>query len=396
MTFGNEGARVLFVVNAHEFTAAHRLPLLCGAQAAGFQVEAVAPGSSPAARRLEREGFVTHPIRLSRRGLRVWEEWGAVRELTSLYRRLAPDLVHHATIKPVIYGTMAARRAGSPAVVNAITGLGYVYTGSDWRSRLLRPVVNSLYRHALGYANQRIIFQNSDDQAVLQRIGAVTPDQAALIPGSGVDVAAFTPAPEPEGDPLVVLPARLLWDKGLREFVDAARILRAEGSRVRFTLVGGLDEGNPSGSAEADIRRWVQEGVVEWWGASDDMPSVYRAAHVVALPSYREGLPKVVIEASACGRPVVTTDAPGCRDAVVDGETGYLVPVRDSQALAARIRTLLESRELRQRLGEAGRRLVVERFSTECVVEATLKVYDELLAQSRPEGGKVRPRARAS
>jgi len=388
--------RLLFVVNAHEFTAAHRLPLLRGAQAAGFQVEAVAPRGSPAAERLDREGFITHPIRLSRRGLRVWDEWGAIREMTSLYRRLEPDLVHHATIKPVIYGTMAARRAGSPAVVNAITGLGYVYTGSDWRSRLLRPVVNSLYRHALGYDRQRVIFQNSDDQTVLQRIGAVTPDQAVLIPGSGVDVAAFTPAPEPEGDPLVVLPARLLWDKGLREFVDAARILRAEGSQARFALVGGLDEGNPSGIAEADIRSWVQEGVVEWWGASDDMPSVYQAAHVVALPSYREGLPKVVIEASACGLPVVTTDAPGCRDAVVGGETGYLVPVRDPQALAARIRTLLESRELRQRMGEAGRRLVVEHFSTERVVEATLKVYDELLARTSRKDGRAPSRAPAS
>lgn len=388
-------ARLLFVVNAHEFTAAHRLPLLRGAQAAGFQVEAVAPGGSPAAERLEREGFVTHPIRLSRRGLRVWEEWGAVRELTRLYRRLAPDLVHHATIKPVIYGTMAARRAGSPVVVNAITGLGYVYTGSGWRSRLLRPVVDALYRYALGYARQRIIFQNFDDQAVLQRIGAMTPDQAVVIPGSGADVATFTPAPEPEGDPLVVLPARLLWDKGVGEFVGAARILRKEGLRARFALVGGLDEGNPSGIAEADIRRWFQEGVVEWWGPSDDMPGVYRAANVVVLPSYREGLPKVVIEASACGRPVVTTDAPGCRDAVVDGETGYLVPVRDAQALAARIRTLLESRDLRQRMGEAGRRLVVERFSTERVVEATLKVYDELLAGARPKDGKAMPRAPA-
>ena len=380
MNPGSEGARLLFVVNAHEFTAAHRLPLLRGAQTAGFEVQAVAPGGSPAAERLEREGFVTHPVRLSRRGLRVWEEWGALRELTRLYRRLAPDLVHHATIKPVLYGTLAARRAGRPAVVNAITGLGYVYTGTDWRSRLLRHGVDALYRRALRYSPQRIIFQNRDDWAVLQDIGAVDPEQAVLIPGSGVDVATFNPAPEAEGPPVVVLPARLLRDKGVDEFVAAARALHARGMEARFVLVGGLDTGNPAGIAEAEVRGWVEEGVVEWWGQVDDMRTVYEAAHVVVLPSfYREGLPKVLLEAAASGRPVVTTDAPGCRDAVVDGETGYLVPVRDSAALAERIGELLADPDLRQRMGSAGRERAVREFSTEKVVADTLAVYQQLL-----------------
>lgn len=388
--------RVVFTVNAHEYTAAHRLPLLRAVRESGHEVEAVAPANSAALSRLRSEGFPAHAVNLNRRGLRVWEELGAINELRRLYMGLQPDLVHQATIKPVIYGTIAARRAGVPAVVNAITGLGYVYTGADLKSRMLRPVVNCLYRYAFRHGNQRFIFQNEDDRSVLEGLGAVSADESVLIPGSGVDVERFAPSPEPEGEPLVVLLARLLWDKGVGEFIDAARILRAEGPHARFALVGGLDEGNPSGIAEADIRRCVQDGVVEWWGASEDMPSIYRAAHVVVLPSYREGLPKVVIEGSACGRPVVTTDAPGCRDAVVDGETGYLVPVRDAQALAARIRTLLESRDLRQRMGEAGRRLVVERFSTERVVEATLKVYDELLARARPKDGKATPRAPAS
>ncbi|SFC96732.1 Glycosyltransferase involved in cell wall bisynthesis [Thiohalospira halophila DSM 15071] len=373
-------ARLLFVVNAHEFTAAHRLPLLRGAQAAGFKVEVVAPGGSPAAERLEGEGFVTHPVRLSRQGLRVWEEWGALRELTRLYRRLAPDLVHHATIKPVLYGTLAARRAGRPAVVNAITGLGYVYTGTDWRSRLLRHGVDALYRRALHYSPQRIIFQNRDDWAVLQDIGAVDPEQAVLIPGSGVDVATFTPAPEAEGPPVVVLPARLIRDKGVDEFVAAARALHAHGVEARFALVGGLDTGNPAGITEAEVRGWVEEGIVEWWGQVDDMRTVYEAAHVVVLPSYREGLPKVALEAGATGRPVITTDAPGCRDAVVDGETGYLVPVRDSVALAERIGDLLADPALRQRMGSAGRERVVHEFSTEKVVADTLAVYRQLLS----------------
>lgn len=389
------GARLLFVVNAHEFTAAHRLPLLHGAREVGYAVETVAPGGSPAADRLKQEGFAVHPVRLSRRGLRVWEELGALRELTRLYRRLAPDLIHHATIKPVLYGTMAARRAGCPAVVNAITGLGYVYTGTDWRSRVLRRGVDIFYRHALRYSCQRIIFQNTDDWSVLEGIGAVNPDQAVLIPGSGVDVNTFIPLPEGEEPLVVVLPARLIRDKGIGEFVAAARTLCARGVEARFALVGGLDTGNPAGISEAEVRQWVDEGAVEWWGQIEDMRSVYGAAHVVVLPSYyREGLPKVLLEASACARPVVTTDAPGCRDAVLDGETGFLVPPRDANSLAERIAELLADPGLRASMGRAGRRLVEARFSTERVVADTLAVYETLLGQRGGADQEKEPRGR--
>jgi glycosyltransferase involved in cell wall biosynthesis len=329
---------------------------------------------------LQREGFVVHPVRLSRRGLRLWEEWGALKELARLYRRLKPDLIHHATIKPVLYGTLAARWSGRPAVVNAITGLGFVYTATDWRSRMLRRVVDALYRWALRYPRQRIIFQNLDDRAVLEGIGAVDPTQAVLIPGSGVDVTTFSPAPEAEGSLLVVLPARLIHDKGVDEFVAAARNLQQRGVDARFALVGGLDTGNPAGIGEAQVQSWVDKGVVEWWGQVDDMRAVYQAAHVVVLPSfYREGLPKVLLEAASSGRPVVTTDSPGCRDAVSDGETGYLVPVRDSDALTERLHELLADSELRQRMGRAGRERAEREFATARVVTDTLAVYRELL-----------------
>ena len=238
MTAGGDRPRLLFVVNAHEYTAGHRLPLLAGAEEQGYCVEAVAPAGSPAQERLEMAGYTVHGIGLSRRGARIWEEVGAIRGLTRLYRRLQPVLVHHATIKPVIYGSLAARRAGVPAVVNAITGLGYVYTGTDWRARLLRRVVDPLYRRAFRHPNQRVIFQNSDDQAELTGIGAVRPEDSVLIPGSGVDVGRFTPQPEPAGPPLVLLPARMLWDKGVGEFVAAARRLREAGVEARFALAG--------------------------------------------------------------------------------------------------------------------------------------------------------------
>lgn len=376
--------RLLFIVNAHEFTAAHRLPLLRGAEAAGFSVAAVAPVGSPALKRLEREGFTTHAVRLSRRGLRAWEDVGSILELMRLYRRLKPDLVHHATIKPVIYGTLAARGSGKPAVVNAITGLGYVYTSSDWQASLLRLGVNALYRVAFRYSPQRIIFQNRDDSFVLRSIGAVGEDQSVLIPGSGVDMTTFTPTPEAEGVPVVVMAARLIWDKGVAQFVEAARLLQEKGVLARFVLVGELDIGNPTSIRDTDLQRWVDEGVVEWWGQVGDMRMVYEKSHIVVLPSYyREGLPKVLIEAAASARPTVSTDAPGCRDALIDGETGYLVPVRDSTSLAARIGDLLSDSELRRQMGRAGRELVEREFSTERVVSETLAVYESLLRDRR-------------
>ena len=372
--------RLLFVVNAHEYTASHRLPLLAGASALGYHVEAVAPACSPAQERLEAAGYKVHEIGLSRRGVRVWEEVAAIRSLTRLYRRLQPALVHHATIKPVLYGSLAARWAHVPAVVNAVTGLGYVYSGSGWRPRLLRKAVNPLYRFALRHPNMRVIFQNRDDWQALSDIGAIRDDVAVLIPGSGVDTAHFMPAPEPTETPMVVFVGRMIWDKGVREFVEAAKVVQARGIEARFVMVGGLDPGNPAAIPEPTLRQWVQDGTVEWWGEQSDMLAVYHAASLVVLPSYyREGLPKVLLEAAACGRPVVTTDAPGCRDAVIHGQTGFLVPVRDSVALAERMQKLVEDPALRAAMGRAGRIRAEKEFSTERVVAETLSVYEQLL-----------------
>ena len=377
----DEALYILFVVNAHAFTASHRLPLLKAVTNLGFKVEAVAPKGSPASQRLSSEGFIVHPISLSRRGLRVWEEWYSIRELVQLYRRLKPDLIHHATIKPVIYGSIAARSAGRPAIVNAITGLGSVYTSKNLKSRTLRICVDAMYRYALNYNPQRIIFQNRDDWTVLQKTGAVLTGQATLIPGSGVDVNHFVPTSEPDGRPIVALPARLIRDKGIDEFLAASRLLQDHQTNPRFVIIGGLDPGNPSAVTEGELQLWKREGTVEFWGQQDDMRDIYSKCNIVVLPSYREGLPKVLLEAGASGRPVVTTDVPGCRDVVVDGETGFIVPVRDPQALADRISKLLIDSKLRKSMGLAGRVRVEQNFSTERVITETLAIYDSLLKQ---------------
>lgn len=375
--------KAVFAVNAHEYTAAHRLPLLHAARGRGWQVIAIAPEASPALTRLENEGFPVEPLALSRRGIGPWDEVRAIRSLERLYRHLRPDLVHHATIKPVLYGTIAARRSGVPAVVNAITGLGYIYTANGLRSWALRRVVNPLYRFALRHPNQRIVFQNSDDWSVLKSIGAVHDSECVLIPGSGVDVEYFKAVPESKEVPLVVLPGRMLRNKGVFEFVEAARILKAQGTNARFALVGGLDPDNPSAIAEEVIKSWVNGGVVEWWGQVADMRSVYRDAHVVVLPSHREGMPKALLEASASCRPTIATDVPGCRDAVVDGVTGYLVPPDSPRALSERILRLVHSPEQRLSMGRSGRERAVECFSKKRIVTDTLAVYDELLAERR-------------
>lgn len=373
--------RILYVVNDAPFFLSHRLPLALAAQAAGYEVHVATP-DSPLAVVIQRHGLGFHAIRLHRSSTRVWKELRSIQSLVTLYRRLRPDLVHHVTIKPVLYGGLAARLTQVPAVVHAVSGLGHVFVAKGMGTSVLRTVVTRLYLLAFGHGNLKVIFQNPDDQALLKKMRLIRDDESVLIRGSGADMAVFTPQPEPEGVPVVVLAARMLWAKGVGEFVDAARSLREQKVPARFVLVGESDPGNPSAVPVWQLEQWHDSGLVEWMGACDDMPRVFREAHVVCLPSYREGLPKVLIEAAACGRPIVTTDAPGCREVVRHEENGLLVPPRDCIALAAALRRLILSPALREFLGRRGREIAVAEFSLEKVVDETLAVYQALLKQS--------------
>ncbi len=363
--------KVILFANTSWYLYNFRLPLARALRDRGVDVVLLAPPDDYAPR-LQAEGFRWLPAPLERRGMNPWREAVTVAALTRLYRREQPDLAHHFTLKPVLYGSLAARLAGLPRVVNAVTGLGYVFTGGGVQRHALRALVKAAYRGTV--RPTWTIFQNADDRDYFLSHGLAHPARMALIPSSGVDLTRFSPRPEPEGRPVVMLAARLLWDKGVAEFVQAAESLRRRGVSARFVLVGDTYDGNPSAVPRAQLRAWEAEGLVEWWGWQDDMPSVLAQAHVVCLPSYREGLPKTLIEAAALGRPVVTTDAPGCRDAVRDGETGLLVPVRDAAALAAALERLLTDPDLRRRMGQAGRRFAA-RFSVEGVVTDTLAVY---------------------
>lgn len=369
--------KLLFLVTEDWYFCSHRLPLARAAQAAGYEVVvATRVGRHGAA--ITAEGFKLIPVGLRRSGRNPWRELQAIAEILAIYRRERPDIVHHVALKPVLYGSLAARLARVTSVVNALAGMGFVFSSMSLQARLLRPLVAGALRWLLGAGNSLLILQNPDDRKMLVDSGVVVAKRTRLIRGSGVDIGSFVPSPQPGGVPLVMLPARMLRDKGVVEFVAAARLLRARGVTARFVLVGDSDSENPAAIPEAQLEAWRADGAVEWWGQRGNMSEVLAQAHIVCLPSYREGLPKVLLEAAACGRALVATDVPGCREIVIDGENGLLAPPRDAAALAAVIGRLLDDPDLRARMGQRGRALVEAEFSVEQVVRQTLAVYREL------------------
>lgn len=370
--------RLLVVCNDLDFFLLHRLPETQGALREGYEVHVATP---PGERSLEIRalGFIHHDLVLSRSGRNPLRELASLLAFYRLFRHVKPDLLYLMTVKPILYGGIAARLAGVKAVVAAVFGMGFLFTDTGFRTRILRTLVSQLYHFALGQRNIRVIFQNPTDQALMTRLGGVAPQNTVLIKGSGVDLDRFAVCPEPEGRPVVLMAARLLYDKGVIEYIEAVRELRRQGVDARFLLAGDRDDGNPSSVTARDIEAWKASGEVELLGFCKDMPVLLSGASVVVLPSYREGLPRVLEEAAACGRAIVTTDVPGCRDAIEPGTTGLLVPVREAPALAQAIRQLVEDRALRQRMGAAGRQLAERCYSVESIVAAHLALYRELL-----------------
>lgn len=347
---------------------------------AGHEVLLVSP-PGPYGEKLQALGFRWLPAPMQRLSLNPLRELALLWWLYRLLRSEQVDLVHGFTIKCVVYGALAARLAGVKARVSAVAGMGYVFISDSAKARLLRPAVRLLMRVALDGRNARLILQNPDDVALFEQARLVDPQRIRLIPGSGVDCRRFVPATaaHPERAFTVVLPARLLWDKGLGEYVAAARQLRAEGRNIVFQLAGEPDPGNPASVPASTVQGWVDEGVLQWLGHVSDMPALFQSVDAVILPSYREGLPKGLIEAGACALPLVTTDVPGCREVVEDGVSGLLVPVKDAAALATAIARLQDDPGLCARLGKAAREKALAEFDETIVVARTIEVYRELL-----------------
>lgn len=357
-----------------------RRSLALALREAGHEVLLLSP-DGPYGPKLRGLGLRWQAVPMDRRSLNPLREAVLLWHLVRLLRRERPHLVHGFTIKCAVYGSLAARLAGVPARVNAVAGMGYVFTSDALRARLLRPLVRGLLKLALGGRNARLILQNPDDVALFERAGLVDAAHVRLIPGSGVDCSRFHPDPQRvPGERLrVLLPARLLWDKGLAEYAQAARALRAEGRRIDCLLAGDPDPGNPAAVPEADVRGWVDEGLLQWLGHVDDMPGLLRSVDIVVLPSYREGLPKGLIEAAASGCALIATDVPGCREVVTHEVDGLQVPVRAGDALAQAIARLHDDPPLRARLAQAGRQKALQRFDERIVLRDTLAVYKELL-----------------
>ena len=371
--------KILFVVNAPQFFLSHRLPIAVAAREAGYEVH-VATADGDAVREIRRLGLVHHTVAIARSGQNPLAELGSIISLYRLFRALKPDLMHLITIKPVLYGGIAARLAGISAVVAAVSGLGTVFVAQSAAAQVRRMLVSGLYRLAFSQRRLAVIFQNPDDRDGLLAIGALSKDQVRMIRGSGVNLADYSFVREPEGTPVVVMAARLLRDKGVYEFVEAARQLKSRGVEVVMRLIGAPDPGNPNSVEQAELDGWSAEGVVELLGYRSDIAGQYAAANIVCLPSYYgEGLPKTLVEAAACGRAVITTNHPGCRDAVEPDVTGVLVPVKSAPALADAIQMLIETPERRLHMGRAGRELAEQVFSIDRIVEQHLAIYKELL-----------------
>jgi len=374
------GRKLMFVVTEDWYFVSHRLELAVAARQAGDDVVVVTRVDRHG-QRITDAGLTLYPIPFKRGGLNPLEELRTLMHLVRLYRREAPDIVHHVALKPVIYGSFVARQIGTKGIVNALGGLGYVFSSAGLRAKILRWLIRPALKFALGGKNTRLIVQNSDDRERIVTEGLANASYIRLIRGAGVDPNAYRQVTTANEMPLVILPARLLREKGVGEFVEAARLLRGQGIKARFALVGKPDLANPASVSQPEIDTWVGERIVEFWGWQEDMPSVFAQTQIVCLPTYYgEGLPKSLLEAAASGCAIVTTDIPGCREIVQHGVTGWLVPTRDVPALANALRQAIEQPNLRELYGASARALIAAEFSAERVIGETLAIYDELMA----------------
>ncbi len=371
--------KIIFFITEDWYFWSHRLPIARAARDAGFEVQVVARVGQHK-ERIENEGFGLIPISLERKSRNIIKEILSFFEIIKIYRREKPDIVHHVAIKPVLYGSWAARIAGVSCVVNALAGLGFIFVAKGCKAKILRRLVVSAYSLAFSAKNTTGIFQNPEDFMLFVDAGILKKEKAVLIRGSGVDIEHFIPIPEPEGIPTVVLASRMLWDKGVGEYVEAAKILRKCSVECRMVLVGSPDPENPASIPEKTLNDWRIEGLVECRKHTENMWEVFSQSNIVVLPSYREGLPKVLLEAASCSRAIVTTDVPGCREIVRHNENGLLVPPRDPNALADAIAKLVESPEIRKRMGARGREIVKAEFSEEIVIRQTLEVYKNIVS----------------
>lgn len=372
--------KLLYVETEDRAFLSHRLPMARAARDAGFDVH-VATSVGSHADAIRAEGFTIHPMPFRRGGLSPFGAISTIHALRRIKRELSPSIVHHVGMQICVLGGVSSLGMTTPQV-NAMTGLGYAFTSTAKRALLLRVVIAIALRFLLNRDHAVFLVQNPDDRAALETIG-IYPNRLARIPGSGVDTDVLKPLPEPDGPVTVGFAGRLLTDKGIRALVAAHAILRARGLDTRLLIAGEPDLANPASVSLQEAQQWNSQPGITWLGQVSDITTLWRDSHIATLPSHREGLPKSLLEAAACGRPMIAADAPGSREIVIPGQTGLLVPIEDPQTLADAIGELAMSRELRMRYGAAARQLVVGKMSAQAIGAAVVALYEEQLQRPR-------------
>jgi glycosyltransferase involved in cell wall biosynthesis len=353
--------------------------------ALGADVHIAVP-DDPVLKELDLKGITLHRLNAPRDSARFLYDISLIREIPRVIRAVRPDLMHAATTRPVLYAGVFGRLFGVRATVLSVTGLGYLFIGKSIAIRAMRSVASIAYRFVLKQKNSVTIFENINDRDDFVERGYVCEEQTSVLVGGGVDLQKYVHALEPETKkPIVVLAGRLLKDKGVIEFFEAAKTLKLRGVRARFVLVGDVDPGNPATLAKKTIEGWVESTHIEWWGWRTDMIQIYQQCSLFCLPSYREGAPRTIIEAAAIGRATVATDVPGCRDVVIDGVTGRLVPARAVAPLADALQELIENPAVRREMGTAARRHAERSFSNEQRATELAKIYENILGVSLTE-----------
>ena len=379
---GRDRFKIMFLVTEDWYFVSHRLSLARACRDLGWEV-VVATRVGRFGEAITREGFRTVSIHLRRSSRAPWRELATIFELVKVLARERPDIVHQVGLKPVIYGSLAAILVRTRLVVNMLAGMGYIFTSGRLSIRIARGVIKAVLRLCLNRRNHWLIVQNDNDASSMLQSRLIRADRIQVIRGAGVDFDRFVPTPEVDGPIVAAVVSRMLKDKGVREVVLAARELKRRGSKVQIWLVGAPDADNPSSIPEETLRQWHREGCIRWLGHQEDVRSVWAKVHIALLPSYREGMPLALLEAAAAGRPIVTTDVPGCNDLVQHGVNGFLVPTQDWMELADAIDTLARSAELRARFGAAARRKVEEEgLDDTTVVTQTLGVYRKMLVRT--------------
>ena len=373
------------IINLTEdwFFVSHFLGRAVDAIASGYEVY-ISCNETSKRKIIENNNIKFFPLALDRRGINPFYEFLIILKYCFLFYKIKPDIVHNVGSKPIIYGSIAAKFLNIKSLINAPIGLGFAFSSDTFRAKLLKPVLIFLLSHTLNKHHgkgkeNRVIFENSDDMNYFIRRKIVKKSDARLIRGAGVEIDyKYKKKKKINKNITISLVARMLKDKGIFEFVNAARILNKRNFQCRFLLVGDIDQKNPSSLKTSTLKRWHEKGIIEWLGWIDNIKEILCDTDILCLPSYREGLPKSLLEGAAIGLPLVTTNTVGCRDIVVDGVNGYLVPVKDSVNLALAIEKLIRDKELRAKMGNESLKLAISKFSSKIINSQTISLYNEL------------------